>query len=77
MELDALSDALGTLRAADELRRSLPFGSRDRVALEAEIEALDAEIHRAVASEDSAAFTDGVRAVTQALRRRIVETNVA
>ena len=77
MEMDALADALGTLRAADELRRALPYGSRDRLALEAQIAALDAEIHHAVASDDNPALTDGVRAITQALRRRIDETNVA
>ena len=78
MEMDALAEALSTLRAADELRRALPYGSRDRLALEAQIAALDAEIHHAVASDDNnPALADGVRAVTQALRRRIDETNVA
>jgi hypothetical protein len=77
MEMDALAEALGTLRAADELRRALPYGSRDRLALEAEIAALDAEIHHAVASEENPALTDGVRAVSRALRRRIADTNVA
>ena len=77
MELDALAEALGTLRAADEVRRALPYGSRDRVALEADIEALDAEIHRAVTSDENGLSATAVRAVTEALRRRISETNIA
>lgn len=75
MDHDALAEALAVLRAADELRRALPLGSRDRAMIEAQIGVLNREIRSLLAIPDEGAPPDvsSLRAASRATQIRIGE----